>query len=78
MSLLSGGGLGGRTYDTDIGESSELASLGVFGSEATGQSGAWVDVNGARLYYERSGSGAEVVLILIHEFSLDHLSSRWV
>jgi len=48
------------------------------GSEATGQSGAWVDVNGARLYYERSGSGAEVVLILIHEFSLDHLSSRWV
>ena len=46
-----------------------LALMSISG-RATAQSGAWAAVNGARIYYERSGTGPDVVLI--HGFSLDH------
>jgi pimeloyl-ACP methyl ester carboxylesterase len=41
---------------------------GIIGS-ACAQRGSWAAVNGARLYYEQSGEGPDVVLI--HGFSLD-------
>lgn len=45
-------------------------ALGCVRGTANAQSGSWAEVNGARLYYERSGTGPDV--ILIHGFSLDH------
>lgn len=42
--------------------------VGIVGTSSA-QQGNWADVNGARLYYDQSGAGPDV--ILIHGFSLD-------
>ena len=43
--------------------------LGLPATSWSGESGGWVPVNGARLYYEQAGKGPDVVLL--HGFSLD-------